>query len=77
MCRKDEFLIAENSQIFLKIFVISILLTFIYLVALYLLVSNQLNSSLWNIIVTLISNDYRVQVLIIRLQKYDELFHLI
>ena len=45
MCRKDEFLIAENSQIFLKIFVISILLTFIYLVALNLLVTNQLNSS--------------------------------
>jgi hypothetical protein len=36
---------AENSQILLKISVILILLTFIYLVALYLLVNNQLNSS--------------------------------
>ena len=35
----------ENSQIFLKIFVIPILLTFIYLVALNLWVNNQLNSS--------------------------------
>ena len=39
-------LFAENSQILLKIFVIPILLTFIYLVALNLLVNNQLNSSL-------------------------------
>ena len=37
-------LIAENSQILLKISVIPILLTFIYLVALNLLVNNQLNS---------------------------------
>ena len=37
---------AENSQILLKIYVIPILLTFIYLVALSLLVNNQLNSSL-------------------------------
>ena len=45
-------LFAENSQILLKISVIPILLTFIYLVALNLLVNNQLNSSLWHIIVT-------------------------
>ena len=38
-------LFAENSQIFPKISVIPILLTFIYLVALNLLVNNQLNSS--------------------------------
>ena len=38
-------LFAENSQILLKISVIPILLTFIYLVALNLLVNNQLNSS--------------------------------
>ena len=37
-------LFAENSQILLKIFVIPILLTFMYLVALNLLVNNQLNS---------------------------------
>ena len=47
-------LFAENSQILLKISVIPILLTFIYLVALNLLVNNQLNSSLWHIIVTFI-----------------------
>ena len=35
---------AENSQILLKISVVPILLTFIYLVALNLLVNNQLNS---------------------------------
>ena len=45
-------LFAENSQILLKISVIPILLTFIYLVALNLLVNNQLNSSLRHIIVT-------------------------
>ena len=57
MCRNDELswlftkdselfiLFAENSQILLKISVIPILLTFIYLVALNLLVNNQLNSS--------------------------------
>ena len=59
MCRNDELsltmswvgcslkniLFAENSQIFLKISVIPILLTFIYLVALNLLVNNELNSS--------------------------------
>ena len=58
MCRNDELssmmswvawelfiLFAENSQIHLKIFAIPILLTFIYLVALNLLVNNQLNSS--------------------------------
>ena len=45
-------LFAENSQILLKISVIPILLTFIYHVALNLLVNNQLNSSLWHIIVT-------------------------
>ena len=39
-------LFAENSQILLKIFVIPVLLTFMYLVALNLLVNNQLNSSL-------------------------------
>ena len=43
---------AENSQILLKISVIPILLTFIYLVALNLLVNNQRNSSLQHIIVT-------------------------
>ena len=53
-------LFAEDSQILLKISVILILLTFIYLVALYLLVNNQLNSSsnsnspLRHIIVTLV-----------------------
>jgi hypothetical protein len=49
-------LFTENSQILLKISVIPIFLTFIYLVALYLLVNNQLNSlsnsSLRHIIVT-------------------------
>ena len=49
-------LFAENSQICLKISVISILVTFIYLVALNLLVNNQLNSSLRHIIVTLVLN---------------------
>ena len=39
-------LFAENSQILLKISVIPILLTFMYLVALNLLVNNQLNSLL-------------------------------
>ena len=38
-------LFAENSQILFKISVIPILLTFIYLVALNLLVNNQVNSS--------------------------------
>ena len=38
-------LFAENSQILLKISVIPILLTFMYLVALNLLVNNQLNTS--------------------------------
>ena len=38
-------LFAENSQILLKISVIPILLTFIYLVAHNLLVNKQLNSS--------------------------------
>ena len=38
-------LFAESSQIPLKISAIPILLTFIYLVALNLLVNNQLNSS--------------------------------
>ena len=37
-------LLAENSQILLKLSVIPILLTFMYLVALNLLVNNQLNS---------------------------------
>ena len=46
-------LFAENSQILLKISVIPILLTFMYLVALNLLVNNQLNSSLRHMIVTL------------------------
>ena len=44
-------LFAENSQKLLKFSVIPILLTFIYLVALNLLVT-QLNSSLRHIIVT-------------------------
>ena len=39
-------LFAENSQILLKISVIPILLTFMYLVALNLFANNQLNSSL-------------------------------
>ena len=39
-------LFAENSQILLKISVIPILLTVMYLVALNLLVNNQLNSFL-------------------------------
>ena len=47
-------LFLENSQILLNFFVIPILLTFVYLVALNLLVYNQLNSSLRHIIVTLI-----------------------
>ena len=38
-------LFAENNQILLKISVIPILLTIIYLVALNLLVNNQLNST--------------------------------
>ena len=38
-------LFAENSQILLKISVIPNLLTFMYLVALNLLLNNQLNSS--------------------------------
>ena len=37
-------LFAENSQILLKISIISILLTFMYLVAPNLLVNNQLSS---------------------------------
>ena len=55
LLKDSEFFIlfAENSQILLKISIIPILLTFIYLVALYLLVNNQLNSSLQHIIVTL------------------------
>ena len=47
-------LFSENSHILLKISVIPILLTFIYLVALYLLVNNQLNSSLRRIMVKLV-----------------------
>ena len=46
-------LFAENSQILFKISVIPILLPFIYLVAINLLVNNQLNSSLRHIIVTI------------------------
>ena len=61
MCRNDEFfwqwvelltdaelfiLFSENSQIILKSSVNPILLTFMYLVALTLLVNNQLNSLL-------------------------------
>ena len=38
-------LFAENSQILLKVSVIPILLTFIYLVAFHLLENSQLNSS--------------------------------
>ena len=44
-------LFAENSQI-LKISVIPILWHFMYLVALHLLINNQLNSSLRHTIVT-------------------------
>ena len=40
-------LFAENSQVLLKISVIPIILTFMYLLALNLLVDNQLNSSFW------------------------------
>jgi hypothetical protein len=71
MCPNDELswlfttrseifnLFAENSQILLKTSVIPILLTFMYLVALNLLVNNtqfivELNSSLWQIIVTFV-----------------------
>ena len=43
-------LFSENSQILSKISVIPILLTFMYLVALNLLVNNQLNSSLRQVI---------------------------
>ena len=46
-------LFADNSQIRLKISVIPILLNFIYLVALNLLVNNQLNLSLRHLIVTI------------------------
>ena len=74
MCHNDELswlftselfiLFADHSQILLKISVIPILLTFMYilmyLVALNLLVHNQLivelNSSLWHIIVTKVSS---------------------
>ena len=60
MCHNDEliwlfnkrFFFAENSQILFKISVIPFLLTFVYLVALYLLVKNQLNTSLRHITVT-------------------------
>ena len=45
-------LFVENSQILLKLSVIPILLTFMYPVALNLLVNNQLNSSLRHTIVT-------------------------
>ena len=47
-------LFEDNCQIFLKISLIPIFLTFIYPVALNLLVNNQLNSSLRQIIVTLL-----------------------
>ena len=47
-------LFTENNQILLKISVIPILFTFIYLVALNFLVNNQLNSSLPQIIITII-----------------------
>ena len=49
----QHFFFAENSHILLKISVIPILLTCMYLVALKLLLNNQLNSSLRHIIVTL------------------------
>ena len=69
MCRNDELswfmvvyqiselfiLFAENRQIILKMSVIPIVLTFMYLVALNLLVNNQLNSSLRHIIGTMVS----------------------
>ena len=44
-------LFSENSQIFLKFSLIPILLTFIYLVALNLLVNNQLNSKSTQLII--------------------------
>ena len=45
----------ENSQILLKISVIPIPLTFMHLVALNLVVNNQLNSSLWQKLGTKVS----------------------
>ena len=55
------YLIAEKSQILLKISDIPILLTFMYLVVLNLLVNNQLNSSLWQIIDSLVVKNPRRQ----------------
>ena len=60
-------LFAENSQILLKIFVIPILLTFTYLVALDLLINKQthlivqLDPSLRHLIVTLIIFLFRLR----------------
>ena len=51
---KHFILFGKNSQLLLKIYVIPIHLSFIYMVALNLLVNNQLNLSLRHIIVTLI-----------------------
>ena len=53
---------AVNSQI---LSVIPILLTFMYLVALNLLVNSQLNSSLWHIIVTLVSYNRVMRVVFV------------
>ena len=47
-------LLAENSQFLLKIYVIQIFLAFIYLVAQSLVLNNQLNSSLRQIIDSLV-----------------------
>ena len=71
-------LFAENSQILLKISVIPIILTFIYLVALYLLVNNQLNSSLRHIIVTMALPIFTLQQInyLEYLYTYLAIFHL-
>ena len=69
-------LFAKTSQILLKIYDIPILLTFIYLVALNLLVNNQLNSSsnssLRHIIVTLLSQFSSSMIL----RMYSDLYHM-
>ena len=59
LTRLEPFILfAENRQILLKIYVIPILLTFMYLVALNLLVNNHFNSSLRLIIVTKYCDEY-------------------
>ena len=70
-------LFAENSQILLKISVIPILLTFIYLVAINLLVNNQLNSSLRHIIVTIMLKPIKIfdKIIHVILVYYDDKVH--